>query len=74
MVCFTIYLQKADIISVDADAMHRKENNRVRSKTSQVTWVQVTCEVTWENRDRKPHKLLGIEDKAKWLAKLLDSR
>ena len=25
-------------------------------------------------RDRKPHKLLGTEDKARWLAKLLDLR
>ena len=25
-------------------------------------------------RDRKLHKLLGVEDEAKWLAKILDSR
>ena len=41
---------------------------------SQVTWAHVTCEVTFQMRDRKLDKPLGVEDEAKWPAKLLDSR
>ena len=44
-------------------------NKRMRSKIGQVTWIQVTCEVTFEMRERKLHKLLGFVDEA---FKLLD--
>ena len=45
--------------SVDADAwrwstMHCYRNNGVRSKISQVTGIQVTCEVSEENRQETP--------------------
>ena len=53
------------LVHGDVNNASLEENNRVRSKISQVTWAQVTCEVTYDIGDRKLHKLLGVEDKAK---------
>ena len=48
------------LVHGDVNNASLEENNRVRSKIS-----QVTCEVTYDIGDRKLHKSLGVEDKAK---------
>ena len=45
------------------------ERTTLRSKISQMTSVQLTRQVTLEMRHVNPHKSLGLEHNATWLAK-----